>query len=120
MSETSGLTHCQVEGGSGGGIGSPLPNTMAKLVDWETGETVGPGSRGELCVSGPQVMLGYHRNSRATKRQLQDHWLHTGDVYSPLHIIKALLGDFKELGPTSHLYRSPRIEHRDHCSKNRS
>ena len=80
MSETSGLTHCQVEGGSGGGIGCPLPNTMAKLVDWETGETVGPGSRGELCVSGPQVMLGYHRNSRATKRQLQDHWLHTGDV----------------------------------------
>jgi len=80
MSETSGLTHCQVEGGSGGGIGCPLPNTMAKLVDWETGETVGPGSRGELCVSGPQVMLGYHRNSRATKRHLQDHWLHTGDV----------------------------------------
>ena len=80
MSETCGVTHCQVEGGSGGGIGSPLPNTMAKLVDWETGETVGPGSRGELCVSGPQVMLGYHRNSRATKRQLQDHWLHTGDV----------------------------------------
>lgn len=25
-------------------------------------------------------MLGYHRNSRATKRQLQNHWLHTGDV----------------------------------------
>jgi len=80
MSETSGLTHCQVEGGSGGGIGCPLPNTLAKLVDWETGETVGPGSRGELCVSGPQVMLGYHRNSRATKRHLQEHWLHTGDV----------------------------------------
>ena len=80
MSETSGLTHCQVQGSSGNGIGSPLPNTIAKLVDWETGETVRPGNRGELCVSGPQVMLGYHRNSRATKRQLQDHWLHTGDV----------------------------------------
>ena len=80
MSETSGLTHCQALGGSEGGIGSLLPNTMAKLVDWETGETVGPGNRGELCVSGPQVMLGYHRNSRATKRQLQNHWLHTGDV----------------------------------------
>merc|ERR1719495_2465549 len=80
MSETSGLTHCQVEGGSGGGIGCPLPNTLAKLVDWETGETVGPGHWGELCVSGPQVMLGYHRNSRTTRNALKDHWLHTGDI----------------------------------------
>ena len=38
-----------------------MSNTIAKVVDTETGEALPPGAQGELCVSGPQVgMQKYH------------------------------------------------------------
>jgi len=81
MTESSPVTHVQPkEDGFLGGCGFPVPNTMAKVVDLETGECLPPGEDGELCVSGPQVMLGYHRNKRATKDTVKDGWLLTGDV----------------------------------------
>lgn len=82
MTETSQMTHCQPAGDKAllGSCGWPVPNTRAKLVDLETGEAVGSGHWGELCISGPQVMMGYHRNSRTTRNALKDHWLHTGDI----------------------------------------
>jgi long-subunit acyl-CoA synthetase (AMP-forming) len=51
-----------------------------KVVDIETGELLGPGQQGELCVSGPQVMLGYYKNQAATDETLMEGWLHTGDI----------------------------------------
>ena len=39
-----------------GSCGVLLPNTDAKILDLETGETLGPNQRGELCVRGPQVL----------------------------------------------------------------
>merc|ERR1712012_455236 len=44
-----------------GGCGNCVPNTIAKLVDIETGALVGPGEQGELCVSGPQGCLAISR-----------------------------------------------------------
>ena len=63
-----------------GGCGNCVPNTIAKLVNIETGQLVGPGEQGELCVSGPQVMLGYYKNTSSTAETLIDGWLHTGDI----------------------------------------
>ncbi len=40
-----------------GSCGILAPNTEAKIVDLVTGEALGPGETGELCIRGPQVHL---------------------------------------------------------------
>lgn len=63
-----------------GSIGLPLPNTIVSLR--EDGVTeVPPGEPGEICVQGPQVMLGYWNDSAATaEATTPDGFLRTGDV----------------------------------------
>ncbi len=62
-----------------GSIGLPVPSTEAKLVDDDDNE-VPPGQPGELCVKGPQVMLGYWQRPDATDEIIKNGWLHTGDI----------------------------------------
>ena len=86
MTESSPVSHVQpAENAVLGGCGHPVPNTIAKIIDITTGAGVGPMEEneenyGELCVAGPQVMKGYHRNKKATKATIKDGWLHTGDI----------------------------------------
>lgn len=62
-------------------VGSPVPSTKVKVINYETGKTAGPNEKGEICVQGPQVMLGYHNNPEATAATIdKDGWLHTGDI----------------------------------------
>ncbi len=64
--------------GSGGPV---VPNTTYKVIDAATGEELGPGETGEICVRGPQVMKGYLNNPVATAQMIDaDGWLHTGDL----------------------------------------
>nr|WP_147402993.1 long-chain-fatty-acid--CoA ligase FadD [Enterobacter sp. R1(2018)] len=62
-----------------GSIGLPVPSTEVKLIDDE-GNEVPPGEPGELCVKGPQVMLGYWQRPDATDEIMRDGWLRTGDI----------------------------------------
>ncbi len=62
-----------------GTIGLPLPGTEVRLVDDE-GNDVGIGERGELCIRGPQVMMGYWQRPDETEKTIKDGWLYTGDV----------------------------------------
>lgn len=62
-----------------GSIGLPVPSTDVKLID-DDGEEVPPGEPGELCVKGPQVMLGYWQRPEATDEIMHDGWLRTGDI----------------------------------------
>lgn len=63
-----------------GTIGLPLPGTDVSLRDDENNE-VPPGSPGELCVRGPQVMQGYWNDRAATAEAMTpDGWLRTGDI----------------------------------------
>ena len=39
-----------------------------------------PGEPGELCIRGPQVMLGYWHRPEETALSIRNGWLHTGDV----------------------------------------
>jgi len=62
-----------------GSVGKPLPRTEIKLVD-ALGEEVPLGEVGEICVKGPQVMLGYLKNPEETSRTMQNGWLFSGDL----------------------------------------
>ena len=61
-------------------VGRPLPEVEVKIVDPATGEECLPGSTGELCCRGYNVMKGYYNNPKATAEAIDpDGWLHTGD-----------------------------------------
>jgi long-chain acyl-CoA synthetase len=63
-----------------GTIGTLLPETQAKVVN-TSGETLPAGEPGELCVKGPQVMLGYWQKPAETAKVFDvAGWLKTGDI----------------------------------------
>ncbi|MCA9110563.1 MAG: long-chain fatty acid--CoA ligase [Planctomycetaceae bacterium] len=83
LSEASPTTHAGPLNGTAkpGTIGLPLPDTDARVVDPDNpAKILGPGDVGELCVRGPQVMLGYWNNPDATASVFKNGWLHTGDM----------------------------------------
>ncbi len=62
-------------------VGRVLPFIEAKIVDPETGETLGPHQQGEFCARGYNIMKGYYKMEEATVAVIdQDGWLHTGDL----------------------------------------
>jgi len=68
-----------------GSIGVPFPDVYYKIVTPGTTEECEPNIEGEICVSGPTVMLGYMDQPEETANTLKSHgdgriWLHTGDL----------------------------------------
>jgi fatty-acyl-CoA synthase len=62
-------------------VGRVHPHVEVKVVDPETGRTVGRGETGELCTRGYCVMLGYWDDERATREAIDAaRWMHTGDL----------------------------------------
>ena len=83
LTECSPVTHANPLIGQRkeGFIGMPLPDTDVKLVDLdEPDRVVAQGERGEMCVKGPQVMLGYWNRPDESALVIRNGWLHTGDV----------------------------------------
>lgn len=88
LTEASPVTHANPLGEKRkvGTIGVPLPSTEARVVDLtRRSRDVKQGQIGELAVRGPQVMLGYWKDAKATREVLTEDgpggpWLLTGDV----------------------------------------
>jgi len=63
-----------------GTTGLPVPSTDVKLLDDQDNE-VGIGASGEICVKGPQVMIGYWDKPEANAKAFTaDGYFRTGDV----------------------------------------
>lgn len=57
-----------------GSIGKALPHVQSKIED------ANDEGMGELVVKGPNVMLGYFNDEKATKEVMEDGWFRTGDL----------------------------------------
>ncbi|MCL2156726.1 MAG: AMP-binding protein, partial [Methanobrevibacter sp.] len=70
-----------------GSIGIPFPDTLYKICKIGSQETCAADEDGEICISGPTVMLEYYKEKEETDSALQKHedghlWVHTGDLGS--------------------------------------
>ena len=89
MSELSPVSHFTPESATGVScetVGFAVPNSLNKLLDPVTGAEIpkpetGVSEPGEMCVKGPNVMLGYLGDAAATDAMIDaDGFLHTGDI----------------------------------------
>ncbi len=61
-------------------VGRAVPTMQVEVRD-EAGGVVPDGTEGEICLRGPQMMLGYWRNREATAESTAAHgWYRTGDL----------------------------------------
>ncbi|GAA3429300.1 class I adenylate-forming enzyme family protein [Streptosporangium sandarakinum] len=60
-------------------IGLPMPVVEVRIAD-PLGRELPAGEVGELCLRGPNVILGYWNRPEATAETFVDGWLHTGDM----------------------------------------
>lgn len=62
-------------------VGTPFPNIEVKIIDPDTGETLGVGEKGEIMCRGFNVMKGYYKMPEKTAEVIEpDGWLHSGDL----------------------------------------
>jgi len=87
MSEAPTASHANPLQGENraGSIGLPFPDMDMRIVSLDDGETELPvGEIGELVMSGPQLMIGYHNMPTETANTLREKdgklWLYTGDI----------------------------------------
>ena len=83
LTECSPVTHANPFSGvrKPGHIGLPVPDTDVRIMSIDDPDKQMPtGEPGELCIQGPQVMLGYWRRPEETALAIRNGWFHTGDV----------------------------------------
>lgn len=83
LSETSPVATCNPPLGviKAGSIGVPVPQTVVEVISMDDRLTPMPtGEPGELCIRGPQVMLGYWAKPEETEFAMAGGRFHSGDI----------------------------------------
>lgn len=64
-----------------GSVGWVVSGMESKIADLNTGEGLPPNEKGEVCMRGPNRMIGYLNNPEATAQTIDaEGWLHSGDI----------------------------------------
>ena len=68
-----------------GTLGIPNPDMIVKIFEPNSDVEKSVGDVGEICITGPTLMMGYINEDEETKKTLVIHndgrtWLHTGDL----------------------------------------
>ena len=62
-------------------VGRAFPNVEVKVLDPQTNEECPPGTPGEMCCTGYNIMKGYYKNPEATAAIIDENgFLHSGDL----------------------------------------
>lgn len=86
MSEVSSAVSCCCNGNFRSlSVGYPLLTANVSIFKPGTCEELDYGEEGEICISGPSVMLGYLNNAEETEKVMIKHpdgtvWVHSGDL----------------------------------------
>lgn len=86
LTESSGVVALSPEGiyDEADVIGYPFPDTEFKIIDVNSKEEKRKNEDGEICISGPNIMMQYLDEPEETKNTLEiingKTWLHTGDI----------------------------------------
>ena len=62
-----------------GSVGQPIPGVTVSIRD-DDDRALPTDEVGEVCVQGPNIMLGYYRNPQETAKTIRGGWLRTGDL----------------------------------------
>ena len=88
MSEVSSAACCSCNGNFRSlSVGYPLLMNTMGIFKPDTTEELGYGEEGEICITGPAVMLGYLNNPKESEKIMIKHpdgqvWIHSGDLGS--------------------------------------
>jgi long-chain acyl-CoA synthetase len=98
LSEASPVISSNSTGRHKLGSSGVLVNNMDLKICDDNGMELPLGQKGEIIISGGNVMHGYWKNETATKQTIVDGWLHTGDMgYMTEEGFLYVLGRFKSL-----------------------
>lgn len=68
-----------------GSVGIPFHHTIMAVFDPDTNKELKYNEIGEICISGPNTMIGYYNNEEETNNIIKKHedglmWVHSGDL----------------------------------------
>lgn len=81
----SAATVCAANWNKPGSVGLPMADMVVAAFEPGTDQELPIGERGELCITGPSMMLGYYNKPDETAFIMHKHrdgrvWIHTGDI----------------------------------------
>ncbi len=81
----SAICSCMGDVNKPGSVGIPLIKNTVSAFEPGTDKELNFGEKGEICITGPTIMLGYYNKPEETANVLRKHsdgklWMHTGDI----------------------------------------